>query len=370
MKRSRATGLLSAGLALSPFAARAQGNAPYKLGVTWPLTGPFAGVGAEFLKGGQIATEDINAAGGIKGRKLQLLIEDSAGTPQGGVAAYRKLVQVDGVQAIWTIFTNVVTAQIPLSDELKIPTMGSLEAPGLFTRSEYSFSHAPTWDKDLPLMVTYWKSHNIKRVYGLLTNSAMGALQSPAVKAAVTQMGGEYNESLLDPNVTDFRGVLERVRAANPQVVLMTGQGSSIEATALKQGRELGIGADFWNLGNSLASKTFRDTIGPFSERMVVGGLSLDPSNPATNAYARKFRAALGYLPTYPSAECYDVVKIFAWAIDKAGYNGPAIRDAIATMKGVPSVLGGTITMGSDHYSVFTNIGLWQVKSGKLVKIG
>jgi branched-chain amino acid transport system substrate-binding protein len=368
MKRSRATTLLTAGLAL-PSAARAQGNAPYKIGVTWPLTGPFAGIGGEFLKAGQIGVDDINAAGGVRGRKLQLLIEDSAGTPQLGVAAMRKLVQVDGVQLIWTIFTNVVTAQIPLSDELKVPTMGSLEAPGLFARSEYSFSHAPTWDKNLPLMASYWKGHDIKRVYGLLTNSSMGALQSPACKAAATQAGAEYGESLLDPNLTDFRGVLERARAANPQIILLTGQGSAIEANAAKQARELGINAELWSLSNSYSAKSFRDVVGPYGEGMVFGGLSLDPNNPASNGFARKFRAAVGYLPYPPAAECYDIMKIYAWAIGKAGYNAAAMRDAIATMKGVPSVLGGTITMGSDHYSVFNNMAIWRVKAGKLVKI-
>jgi branched-chain amino acid transport system substrate-binding protein len=285
MKRSRAAAVLASSLALPPVAALAQGAAPYKIGVTWPLTGPFAAIGAEFLKGSQIAVEDVNAAGGVKGHRLQLLIEDSQGTPQGGVAAMRKLVQVDGVQAIQTIFTNVVTAQIPLADELKIPTLGSLEAPGLFAKSEYSFSHAPTWDKNLPLMAAYWKDHGIKRVYGLLANSSLGQLQSPALRAKVAELGGEYGESFLDPGSTDYRGVLERVRASNAQIVMLTGQGNLVEANAIKQARELGLTAQLWSFSNSYSAKSFRDAVGPYAEGLVFGGIYLDPNNPASNPY-------------------------------------------------------------------------------------
>ena len=62
-------------------------------------------------------------------------------------------------------------------------------------------------------------------------------------------------------------------------------------------------------------------------------------------------------------------VKSAIAAIGKAGYNGEAIRGAIAGLRGeVTSVIGNKIVMGSDHYSVFTNAGLFRVKAGKLVK--
>src|ERR1700722_3601410 len=123
MKRSRAAAVLAASVALPPLLARAQNSGSYAIGATFPLTGPFAAISGEFLKGAQIAIEDVNAAGGVGGRKLQLITEDSQASPQGGIAAMRKLAQVDGAQAILTAFTNVVVAQIPLADEIKVPTI-------------------------------------------------------------------------------------------------------------------------------------------------------------------------------------------------------------------------------------------------------
>jgi branched-chain amino acid transport system substrate-binding protein len=365
MKRARAAAILSAA-ALAPRAVLAQ-NASYKLGVSWPLTGPLAAVSVDYLKGAQFAVDDVNKSGGIKGRNLQLVVEDSAATPQGGITAMRKLIQVDGVQAMMTIFTNVVTAQIPLADQLKIPAISTVESPGLFAKSEYSFSHAPTWGTTLPQMLEYWKTHHITRIYGFLSNTAIGLLQSAALKKGVPENGGTYDETLLEPDATDLRGQVERARAANAEVIILTGQGAAVEALAVKTIRELGMKTQIWAFGQSYTSKVYHDAVGPYGEGLVMGGLYLDPN--VSNAFARKFRSAVGYIPAYISGEWYDIVKMYAYAINKAGYNGPAIRDAIATLKGVPSVLGGTITMGPDHYSEFGAAGLWLVKAGKLVRL-
>jgi branched-chain amino acid transport system substrate-binding protein len=367
MNRSRAAAVIASIVALPPLAARAQGGAPYKIGVSWPLTGPLAPVAVDFLKGAEFSVADVNKAGGVKGHPLQLVVEDSAGTPQGGITAMRKLAQVDGVQVMMTIFTNVVTAQIPLADQLKIPTISTVESPGLFAKSEYSFSHAPTWGMTLPMMAAYWKAHGIKRIYGLLTNSAIGGLQSTALKSLVAGIGGEYGEALLDPDATDFRGAVARARDFNAEVVMITGQGSTVEAQAIKQVREMGFKTQVWSFGQNYTSKGFHDAVGPYGEGMILAGLYLDPN--ISNAFAREFRAKVGYIPAYISGEWYDIVKMIAFAIGKAGYNGEGIRNALATLKGVPSVLGGTITMGPEHYSQFTGAGLWKVKAGKLVKL-
>src|SRR5580700_1656717 len=99
---------LGAAVTAGPLAAAAQAKLePYKIGVTYPLTGPLAVNTPAVLAGAQLAVADINRSGGVKGHPLVLAVEDSLGNPQGGVTAMRKLVQVDGVQAIITIFTNI-----------------------------------------------------------------------------------------------------------------------------------------------------------------------------------------------------------------------------------------------------------------------
>ena len=121
MKRRAALPLIAGLTGLRPSAALAQaarGN-PYKIGLTYPLTGPLAQVTAEYIPAAQLAVDDVNRHGGVHGRPVQLDVEDTQATPQGGIAALRKLVEVDGVQAVMTIYTNVATAQIPLATSSK-----------------------------------------------------------------------------------------------------------------------------------------------------------------------------------------------------------------------------------------------------------
>ena len=89
--------------------------APYKIGVTYPLSGPSGSWGQLLVPAIEIGVQHINQAGGVNGHPLALVVEDSKGNPEGAVSSMRKVVQVDGVQVIMTIFTNVVSAQIPLA---------------------------------------------------------------------------------------------------------------------------------------------------------------------------------------------------------------------------------------------------------------
>jgi branched-chain amino acid transport system substrate-binding protein len=369
MNRLRAIGILASSTAFVPVVARAQGS-PYKIGVTYPLTGPIAAVANEQFEGGKLAVDEINKAGGVKGHPLQLIVEDSLGTAPGGVAAMRKLVQVDGVPAILTSYTNVANAQIPLADELHVTTLSNVQTPDLFLHAKYSFSHAATWPQTVPLMTAYWKAHKVERIYGLLTNAPIGHLQSERLHAGVAQTGGSYEESLLDPDATDFRGTIARAQSWNPQVLVITGQGTSTEIVAVKQVREMGLRAQIWSIGNSYSGSYFRLGIGPYAEGMVFGGRNLDPNAPASNAFARAYSARVGDIPGYQAGEVYDMIKMFAYAIVKGGYSSEGVRDAIATLKGgVRSVLGGEIVMGPDHFTVASNTALWRVSAGKLARL-
>jgi ABC-type branched-subunit amino acid transport system substrate-binding protein len=197
----------------------------------------------------------------------------------------------------------------------------------------------------------------------------MGQLQSPALRAMVAEMGGEYGEAMLDPASIDYRGAIARARETNPEVLMITGQGSTAESVVVKQAREMGMTTPVWAFSAAYQGKAFRDALGPYGEGMVMGGIYLDPNDPVTKPFAKSYRAELGYIPGYPVGEFYDDVKILAHVIGTVGYDAEAIRAALTTLKGVPSVLGGTITMGPDHYTRFSNLGLWKVKAGKLVRL-
>jgi len=125
--------------------------APYKIGVTYPLSGPSGSWGQLLVPAIEIGVQHINQADGVNGHPLALVVEDSKGNPEGAVSSMRKVVQVDGVQVIMTIFTNVVSAQIPLAQQFKVPLLSPVEAPGLVARSNHwAFAQSALLSRTLP----------------------------------------------------------------------------------------------------------------------------------------------------------------------------------------------------------------------------
>ena len=369
--RRLVTALIAALLIAGPPAAFAQTGpaklSPYKIGMTYPLTGPFATNAQYLLPAIQLAVDEINAKGGVKGHPLQFIQEDTQATPAGGIEAMRKVTQVDGVQAVMSIYTNVVLAQVPLADQLRVPTLSPAETPGIFDKSQYSFAHSSRQVNVLADLAKYWKAHNIKRVYGYFSNNAQGQSLSPVLRQLVEAYGGTYGDALVNVTDTDFRGIGTRAKDFNADMILVNLQGAITETTLIKQLREVGVTAPLAESAVFFASKYWRDGVGPYAEGMYFAGNTVDPV--AGRDFIHNYTLKVGYPPDYVCGEVYDMVHILAYAIGKAGYNGPAIRDTLATLKDFPTVFGGTISMQDDHRTLFHKIGMYQVRRGKLTPV-
>ena len=365
MKRARAAAILSAAT-LAPRAVLAQ-NAPYKLGVSWPLTGPLAAVSVDYLKGAQFAVDDVNKSGGVKGHHLQLVVEDSAATPQGGITAMRKLIQVDGVQAMMTIFTNVVTAQIPLAEQVKVPFLCTVETDALRNKSPYAFQHAATISNKGRLFADYWRSTKVKSVYGLVVNNSAGPFFSNIAKAGTQAVGATYTESSYNDGESDYRGLVARTKAARPDCVFVAELGGLSGAQIIRQLREGGVTAPVIMPGIFFDEPGWRNAVGSYIGSVIESGLTFDERN--GHQFMTAYRAKTGLKPSYQSGENYEIIKMFALAISRSSYNGEAIRNALTQLKNVPSVFGGTYSMDASNYSVPEGDGLWQVRGGKLVRI-
>jgi ABC-type branched-subunit amino acid transport system substrate-binding protein len=277
----------------------------------------------------------------------------------------RKLAQVDGIQAFITIYTNVVTAQMPLADALHVPALSTVESPGLVSKSQYSFAHSPTITVQMPIVKKYWQAAGYKRVAVALGNNALGLTIAPYIKSAASDLGMDYSEVFFDLTATDYRGLIAKIKDFNPDVMLVAAQGSVAETTMIRQIRELGLTMPLFLPTNNFQEANWRNALGTAVEGLYLVGPNV--TEETSGPFVRAFRAKNNQDPTYISAQVYDLVSIYANAIGQAGYNGPAIRDAIANLRGVKSVMGGMIVMGADHFSVNGAIKIWRVTGGKLV---
>lgn len=332
---------------------------PYKIGVTYPLSGPQGAWGQLLVPAMEIAVQHVNQSGGVKGRPLALVIEDTKGNPEGAISAMRKVVQVDRVAAILTIFTNVVSAQMPLAEQLKVPLLSPVESPGLVAKSQWTFAHSPPLDRKLPLIVARWKRDNVKRLFAFYPNTPIAKPSSAAVTAAIEKLGIQYEEVLFKLGDTDFRGLITRAKSFNPDVIFINGHGTLDEAVIMKQIRELGMATQVYNGTGIMTSKSFREAVGKAAEGMIYASLKYDVV--AAKKLMDAYRAKLGFDPDFAGLEVYDMVFMIAQAIGKYGYNGDGIRRGLTEIKDFRSIGGGLVSMDKDRQSIVA-IALYQVK--------
>jgi branched-chain amino acid transport system substrate-binding protein len=340
---------------------------PYKIGVTFPLTGPVASSALLYLAGAEVAVNEINNAGGVNGHPLQLVVEDTQGTPQGGIAAMRKVVQVDGVQAVLTIFTNVVTAQIPLAEQVKVPFLCTIETALLRNKSPYAFQHAATLENKGKLFAQYWRGTGAKRIYAFVVNNSAGPFFSSIAKPAAEGAGAEYREVSFNDGDNDYRGLVARAKEYRPDSVFVAELGGLSGAQIIRQLREGGVTVPVLMPGIFSDEPAWRNALGTYIEGIVMTGITLDPK--AGQQFLTAYRAKTGLAPSYQAGEQYEIIKMFAAAMARSSYNGEAIRNALASLKGLPSIFGGTISMDSTNYSVPEGDALWRLRNGRLERL-
>ena len=357
--------LLGAGaLALSPIAASAQqpSGAPYKIGVTYPLSGPQGAWGQLIVPAIEIAVAHANAAGGVNGRPLALVVEDSKGNPEAAVSAMRKVVQVDGVQAILTIFTNVVSAQMPLAQQFKVPLLSPVEAPGLTAKSDHwVFAHSSLLSRNLPLLEQRWKNKGVKRIFGFYPNTPIAPYGSGLIQAAADRIGSVHENVLFKLGDSDFRSLIIRAKAFNPDAIMIWGHGTPDEGVIMKQARELGVTTQMYNGSATPTVKSYREAAGKAMDGLIYSGFKYDRTS--AQRLIDDYKAKLGFEPDFAALEVYDMINMVAAGIKANGYDGEGIRKHIASLKDFKSIGGGLVSMDADGQTE-NPVGLYLVKDG------
>src|SRR6202521_1560346 len=162
-----ATALLSAGL------AGHAGAQTIKIGVNEPLTGPFAASGTYVVNGAKIAADEINAKGGVLGKKIELIIEDNKSNPTEAAAVAEKLITADKVPVMMGAWGSSLTlAVMPKLMEYKVPMVVETSSSGKITTSgnPFIFRISPTSEMEAKAFAPLIKTMGIKKADFLATN--------------------------------------------------------------------------------------------------------------------------------------------------------------------------------------------------------
>src|SRR4051794_8726177 len=313
--------------AASQAAAAPAEQEPYKIGATYVLSGDQAEYSRRQLVGGmQMAIDDLNEAGGVNGRRFAAVLEDSGGQQAQGVAALRKLIDVDRVPVVHTIYTFITYAQIPIAEETKTFLFApGVEHPELTTRSQWT-ARATLNSLDNGLLMADVNEQRLgyKRV-AIIYEDQEGIIGlTKAFRDRLTQQyGGQVvGEEAYKQGDTDFRNHIAKLRPLNPDMVFIVGALSVEKPRVIKQIREAG-----WNVPIT--------TNAPFEDQEVlnVGGAALEGTlfitTTFTQEWADRFTRKYGYLPDNIAAKHYDGMMLTGEAIRRGSYTGEGIRQAL-----------------------------------------
>lgn len=307
-----------------------------KLGVLAPLTGTNAEYGKGFEVGTQMAVNEINAKGGVNGYKLQLVVKDSKGDQKESSDLARQLSDDENILAIIGDFTSgCCMANAPIVDEAGIvqlsPTASNPQYAGM---SDYCFSIMGRQDGEAPFFARYIlkKYLGVSKVGVIYINSDWGISCIDNFKKEANAVGlNIVSEVSYVQDEKDFSSLITKLRAADPEVVLIMDQGAVPQV--INQIRGSGWNVPITSLGPGTSEQLIKLT-GKNSEGLILSTpFFFDPTDPKLVAWKDEFISKAGFEPTVHPAVAYDCVYLLEDAILRSGdkVTRQSIRDNLAS---------------------------------------
>lgn len=323
--RTAVAALWSAGL-LGAFAPGVQAQSgPIRIGVVTPLSGTYAPIGAQVKMGLELALAEINQAGGIMGRKVELLYEDEEANPQVAVQKAEKLFQQSKV--------DFLTGTVNSGSTLAVGQVA--ERNDKLIATTVSFSDAITGDKCSPnvfrvnakagqqsVALAEWlaKDKPGASLFLLGPDYEMGRSTVAAFKDAASQRGIKANGELFAPlDSKDYSSYFGQIRAARPQVFYTSTAGNDT-VRLFSQLTEYGINKNVTMIGVSgaITAQNIK-AIGKNAEGFVTGvGYTPEIDNPQNKKFVADFVKANKISPDLYGADSYGVLYFYKAAVEKA----------------------------------------------------
>lgn len=323
---------VAAGGLFAPSILRAQ-NAPIKLGVLTPLTGAGGQDGPRMLKAMQAVAEEVNAAGGVLGRTLQLIVEDDQTNPEAAVRAAQKLVGVDGVPLIMGTWASAVTSAVaPVCWERNtcLMTVSGADSITRLPHKGYIIRTQPNTALQASKHAEYIASSGAKKVYYL-------AVQSPFAVSMQSKMGevlAAHGSRLLgglvyEASKTSYRSEVDLALTSGADLIYLNSYAPDI-TVLLKDLFRAGYTGGRFTQSYAYTSKIAESLPADVTDGLVTAQPSGEINGQAYALAAKRLGIAA---PDSYEAQATDWISLAVLAIAKAKEpDGEAIRNAVRTI--------------------------------------
>ena len=329
---------------------------PIVVGYYGDLSGRTSSFGQSTKNGVEMAADEINKAGGINGRQIQVITEDDQGEPNKAATVVTKLINQDRVQALLgEVASSNSLAAAPKAQEAKVPMISpSSTNPAVTQVGNYIF-RVCFIDPFQGEVMAKFAANNLKAkraaiLYDFNSDYSRGLYQF--FKRSFTSLGGQIvSEQSYTQGDRDFSGQLTAIRSANPDVIYVPGYYGEVGVIS-NQTKQLGIkapllGGDGWD-----APQLWQLGGASLNGNYISNHYSVDDPSPAIQKFVADYKGRYGILPDALAALGYDSMKVLADAVKRAETTESAkLRDAIAQTKNFPGVTG-QISIDQDRNAV------------------
>ena len=359
MFRFTRRGVLQAATAVvaMPAIGRAQAGS-LTLGVLTPLTGAGSFDGPRMLKAMQAVASDINAAGGLMGRKIELVVEDDETNPEAAVRAAHKLVDVNKVPVIMGTWASAVTTAVaPVCWESKtfLTTVSGADSITHLPHQGYLIRTQPNNQLQATKHAEFIIKSGAKRVFILAIQAPFAEPTRKYLTETLTPKGVEVAGSLVyDKDKTSYRSEIDQALKTKPDLLYLNGYAPDV-AVVLRDLYRAGYDGGRFTQSYALTEKNLGELPKEVTQGVITVQPSADVNSPAYAAAAKRLGIAA---PDSYEAQATDWISIVALTIAKAGEaTGTALRDNVRKVT------------NSDATVVYTAVdGLAALKQGKDIK--
>lgn len=348
-------------------AGLAQNAEPLKIGFLGALTGDAAAYGESNHGAAEVAVDEINAAGGVAGRRIELISEDARCNGTAAASSGQKLITVDSVHYIVGIScSSEGLALKPISEPAKVIFFtSSASNPAVSDGTRYFFRNLPS-DAILGKQLAEEAYKRFKTVAVVTEDTEYAQGLRSIFTSTYASLGGKVAvDEVFPANVKDFRSQLTKVKSANPEAVFVNTQAGGAAAGMVKQMRELGLGQQvlvaYWTGPDFLQAGSW------VNGSLIIDSPQLNPANAISNTLLTAYQRRYGKLPNYGfyAGGAYDAVKLIAQAVGAVGDDTDKVREYIHGLQNYEGAIG-PYHFDDKGEIVGVNLVLWQVKDNKL----
>jgi branched-chain amino acid transport system substrate-binding protein len=359
--------------------------------VLTPLTGGGTVYGTTMSRMYTLVADEINKAGGIGGKQIQLFTEDAQTNPDAGVRGARKLVDVNRVHAILGTWSSAVTLAVaPIAVQARIPLFCVSSSPAISTFKDDDFLYRTAYSQAVisTVYATTAQKLGYKTAAMLILNNPYGIGLGDSFPDRFAKVGGTVTGKVIyNPNQSSYRSEIQQALAGKPDVVLFGGY-TPDGIQVFKEWFQLGLGGTWMGPGFALDQKFVQGIGAQAAEGIVVVEGAPNLQSSAYKNADKLFRAAHNQEADFFAAMAYDHLMVVALSVLAGNGNtsGDSIKGNLRKISNPPGKVVGSWADASaavkagekvnyegassacdfdDNGDVQTDFGVYRIKSGK-----